>query len=143
MGRSKSNVGGFVDTIANYASSLSKKVKSMSEREALIFLTGCFGLFVVVLRLTVSFYEAYLPSMLSWIIRLLVYVVVPLVAALGAVAGIWVQHKFDVHDELFDWLHSKVPEVFPSAAQAGKQRSTTPKNAGARPQPPEPSYKNE
>ena len=60
------------------------------------------------MQLMASFSEKYWPSLLWFIIKLMLYLVLPATAGLGIAFGAWLEWKYIIFEEYRDWLAPKL-----------------------------------
>ncbi|GBG28382.1 Hypothetical Protein FCC1311_046052 [Hondaea fermentalgiana] len=86
-------------------------LSTLTLREALLVGAGVVTVIVLISQLLVGFWQRFLPSALITLVRLLVFVVVPMVAAASTVFGMWLERKYAKFDELHDWTIEKSAEL--------------------------------
>eukprot|EP00512_Aurantiochytrium_limacinum_P003695 CAMPEP_0171500268 /NCGR_PEP_ID=MMETSP0958-20121227/8896_1 /TAXON_ID=87120 /ORGANISM="Aurantiochytrium limacinum, Strain ATCCMYA-1381" /LENGTH=91 /DNA_ID=CAMNT_0012034929 /DNA_START=72 /DNA_END=347 /DNA_ORIENTATION=- len=83
----------------------------MTLREALLLGAGVILVIMLISQLLVGFWQRFLPSMLITLVRLLVFVIIPLVAGFSTVFGMWLESKYAKFDELHDYVVEKASQV--------------------------------
>eukprot|EP00286_Rhodomonas_abbreviata_P014027 CAMPEP_0181340932 /NCGR_PEP_ID=MMETSP1101-20121128/30121_1 /TAXON_ID=46948 /ORGANISM="Rhodomonas abbreviata, Strain Caron Lab Isolate" /LENGTH=121 /DNA_ID=CAMNT_0023452137 /DNA_START=88 /DNA_END=453 /DNA_ORIENTATION=+ len=109
-----SYAGGAADTLSDAFRRFARYLNGLDERQAALFIAGCFVTFFIVLRLLTGMFES--PTMLSMMIKFLVYFCLPLATMLGVLAGSYLEKRFGIRDDIFDFMHKYLPEIIPSSA---------------------------